>query len=112
MKYFFLILSVLILFVITSVSAEETEVVERVIVAKDGHFSPEIIEVPANKKIRLIFKNEGPGPEEFESGQLGFESVMNAGVTRKVVVAPLKPGEYSFFGEFHMETAKGKIIAK
>ncbi|HNN87629.1 MAG TPA: cupredoxin domain-containing protein [Pseudomonadales bacterium] len=43
---------------------------------------------------------------------LGFEKVMNEGVTRKVIIQPLKPGEYAFFGEFHMDTANGKIIAR
>ncbi|MCC7516409.1 MAG: cupredoxin domain-containing protein [Pseudomonadales bacterium] len=92
--------------------AGDDEIVERTIVIKNGRFYPDVVEVPANTKIRLIVVNEGPGPEEFESVVLGIESVSNAGVTRKVIVQPLKPGEYPFFGEFHMDTAQGKIVAK
>lgn len=29
-----------------------------------------------------------------------------------VVIAPLKPGSYPFFGEFHPDTAQGRIVAK
>ena len=90
----------------------EDDIIERKISVSAGIFTPDIIEVPTGKKIRLFVSNEGPGPEEFESSALGIESVMNAGVTRRVIIAPLKPGEYPFIGEFHMETAKGKIVAK
>lgn len=112
MKYFLLFFSLIIIYASSGVYADEEEVVERKISVKAGIFTPEVIEVPAGKKIRLFVSNEGPGPEEFESSALGVESVMNAGVTRRVIIAPLKPGEYPFIGEFHMDTAKGKIIAK
>jgi hypothetical protein len=29
-----------------------------------------------------------------------------------LVFAPLKPGTYPYFGEFHPDTAKGRIIAR
>ncbi|MDO8990599.1 MAG: cupredoxin domain-containing protein [Sideroxyarcus sp.] len=80
--------------------------------AKDGRFYPETIEVPAGQKFRLTIKNEGPGPEEFESLELRKETVLAEGVTRTLVFAPMKPGTYKFFGEFHLDTAKGQIIAK
>ena len=80
--------------------------------AKNGHFYPETIEVPAGKKFRIAIKNEGPGPEEFESTELRKETVLAQGVTRTLVFAPLKPGTYKFFGEFHLETARGQIVVK
>lgn len=79
---------------------------------QNGKFSPETIEVPAGVRFKLLVSNLGPGPEEFESYDLKKESVIGAGVTRPVVFAPLKPGIYKFFGEFHPETAKGQIVAK
>lgn len=79
---------------------------------KDGRFFPEALEVPAGKKFRLMITNAGRGPEEFESIELHKETVLAAGVTRTLVFAPLKPGSYPFFGEFHPETAKGRIVAK
>ena len=80
--------------------------------AKDGRFVPEMIEVPAAKKFRLVVANEGPGPEEFESHELNREKVIPAGKTAEIIIGPLKPGTYSFFGEFHPKTAKWQIVAK
>lgn len=80
--------------------------------AKDGRFQPETIEVPAGKKFKLMIKNEGPGAEEFESLELKKEKVLAPGATSFLVFAPLKPGTYKFFGEFHPNTAKGQIVAK
>jgi hypothetical protein len=79
---------------------------------KNGHFDPEIINVPAHTRFKLMITNLGPGPEEFESKRLRKESVIAEGVTRSVVFAPLKAGEYSFFGEFHLATAKGVLVVK
>lgn len=80
--------------------------------AKNGHFSPETIEAPAGKKFRIVIKNEGSTPEEFESIELRKETVLAPGVTRTVVFAPMKPGTYQFFGDFHPDTAKGQLIVK
>ncbi len=79
---------------------------------KDGYFLPEIIEVPARTRFKIVITNLGPGPEEFESKTLRKESVIAEGVTRTIVFAPLKPGRYRFFGEFHAETAQGFIVVK
>lgn len=80
--------------------------------AKDGHFYPETVEAPAGKRFRLAIKNEGSTPEEFESIELRKETVLAPGVTRTVVFAPMKPGTYQFFGDFHPDTAKGRIIVR
>ena len=79
---------------------------------RDGHFIPATLEVPANIKFRLRIRNEGPGQEEFESSELNKEKVLAAGVSSFLIFQPLKSGSYSFFGEFHPETAKGRIVAK
>jgi hypothetical protein len=80
--------------------------------AKNGRFYPETIEAPSGKKFRIAIKNEGPGPEEFESLELRKETVLAPGVTRTLVFAPMKAGTYKFFGEFHPDTAKGQIVVK
>ena len=80
--------------------------------AKDGRFLPEKIEVPAGQKIRLTVKNEGPGPEEFESSKLNREKMIMPGKSADIFIGPLKPGVYDFYGEFHPQTARGQIIAK
>ena len=79
---------------------------------KNGQLFPEILEVPANTRFRLEVKNEGPGAAEFESLELKKELVLAPGVTRNLVFAPMKPGSYKFFDEFHPETGQGKIVAK
>jgi hypothetical protein len=79
---------------------------------KDGRVIPETIEVPAQTRFRLEVKNEGPGAAEFESLELKKELVLAPGVTRTAVFAPMKPGTYKFFDEFHPETGQGRIVAK
>ena len=75
-------------------------------------FEPVSLEVPAEKKIKLIVKNLDPTPEEFESYDLNREKIVAGKGEITVYVGPLKPGNYKFFGEFHQDTAQGKIVAK
>ena len=82
------------------------------LVARDGKWFPEVIEVPANTRFRLEITNQNAGPEEFESKELHKELVLAPGVTRVLVFAPMKPGTYPFFGEFHPQTACGRIVVK
>ncbi len=79
---------------------------------KNAYFEPEVIEVPSKTRFKIVITNLGPGPEEFESKKLRKETVLAEGVTRSIVFAPLKPGRYRFFGEFHPETAEGYIVVK
>lgn len=82
------------------------------ITIKDHKFSPEELVVPAGEKIRLTVVNQDPTPEEFESHDLGREKIINGNSKGIVFIGPLKPGTYGYFGEFNMDTAQGKIIAK
>jgi len=82
------------------------------LVTQDGRFHPDTVVVPAGVRFRLQVTNKGPGPEEFESRELRKEKVLAEGVTRTVVFAPLRPGSYPFFGEFHPDTARGRIVAR
>lgn len=79
---------------------------------KDHKFSPDILEVPANEKFKLIVENQDKTAEEFESADLQKEKIISGGKKITLIVKPLKAGEYSFFGEFHPKTAHGKLIAK
>jgi hypothetical protein len=83
-----------------------------VLTIKDHRFTPDVVEVPAGKKIKLLVRNEDPTPEEFESYELNREKVIPGGSQAVVIVGPLDPGTYEFFGEFNIETAQGKIVAK
>lgn len=82
------------------------------IVAKGGRLSPEMLEVPGGVKFKIVIRNEGPGPIEFESSDLKKEKVLSPGAQSFVVVAPLRPGEYRYFDEFHPETGRGRIVVK
>ena len=82
------------------------------LLAREGKWFPELIEVPANTRFRLEIANQNAGPEEFESKELHKELVLAPGVTRVLVFAPMKPGTYSFIGEFHPQTARGRIVVK
>ena len=75
-------------------------------------FTPERIEVPAGKKVKINVENKDNAAEEFESNELKIEKVIPAKGKGVVFVGPLKPGEYKFVGEFHEKTAKGVIVAK
>ena len=82
------------------------------VIAKDGRLFPAMLEVPAGIRFKIVIRNEGRDVIEFESRKLGREKVLTAGAQSFVVIAPLKPGEYDYFDEFHADTAKGRIVAK
>jgi len=82
------------------------------LVVKDHKFQPTEIEIPADKKIALIVKNEDPTPEEFESVELRREKVIPGGEQIIVYIGPLKPGRYEFFGDFNPATARGHIVVR
>ena len=52
--------------------------------------------------------------EELESPPINFIEInlRDQWDFGQVFVAPLKPGRYRFFGEFHPATAQGRIVAK
>lgn len=78
----------------------------------DGDLIPLVLEVPAKTKIRIEVKNIGTQPAEFESTQLRKEKVLAPGAKSVVVIAPLKPGSYEFFDDFHLDHPRGTILVK
>ena len=105
-----LLTAVTLLFAATLATAEDTPTFE--ITIKGHKFQPETLEVPANRKVKLIVKNQDPTPEEFESYELNREKVIPGNAQATIFIGPLDPGTYPFFGEFNQATAQGKIIAK
>ncbi|HLI10980.1 MAG TPA: cupredoxin domain-containing protein [Alphaproteobacteria bacterium] len=79
---------------------------------KDHKFVPDVLEVPAGRKVKLVVKNQDATPEEFDSDQLHREKVITGGKEGVIYIGPLDPGTYEFIGEYHAATAKGRIIAK
>ncbi|HKX07025.1 MAG TPA: cupredoxin domain-containing protein [Stellaceae bacterium] len=82
------------------------------LVIKDHKFTPTELQIPAGAKVRLVVRNDDATPEEFESTELHREKVVPPGQQIVVIVGPLEPGTYGFFGEFHKGSAQGKLIAK
>ena len=79
---------------------------------KDHKFSPSVIELPEGKKIIITVHNQDATIEEFESIELKREKIVLGNSEARILLAPLKPGEYKYFGDFHQDTAQGKIIVK
>jgi len=93
-----------------SASAQDLHTVT--VTMRDGRLHPDTLEVPALTRIKIVVRNEGPGPAEFESRALRVEKVLAPGATSFVVIAPQKPGVYDMFDEFHAQTGKGRIVVK
>lgn len=73
-------------------------------------FEPSSITIPENTKIKLVIINHDPSPEEFDSFDLNREKVIFAKSKAVLFIGPLPQGNYYFFGEYHPETAQGKIV--
>lgn len=79
---------------------------------KDHRFEPEKIEVPAEKKVKLVIVNTDNTPEEFDSDDLHREKLIPAGKEGVVFIGPLKPGTYKFAGEYNPASAHGIIVVQ
>lgn len=82
------------------------------VIAKGGAFEPSEIRAPAGRKLKIRIRNDGDEPIEFESASLRKEKVLGPGAASAVIIAPLDPGRYEFFDEFHPDTGRGFIIVE
>lgn len=82
------------------------------VIARDGKLFPARLEVPTGSRIKLVIKNEGKSPIEFENLAMRVEKVLAPGATSFVVLPKLRPGEYEFIDEFHLDTGKMRVVAK
>jgi len=105
-----LFVAAILLNVAIAVGAQELPTLRLII--KDGRFQPEVLKAPANTKFKLVLKNDGTAPEEFESEELRKEKVLAPGAESFLIFQPLKPGTYKFFGEFHPKTAQGRLFVE
>jgi plastocyanin len=83
-----------------------------VVIIKNHRFQPAELTVPAGTKIKLIIDNQDATPEEFESHELNREKIIAGNSKATILIGPLAPGRYPFFGEFNEATAQGVIIVK
>ncbi len=80
------------------------------LVIKNKQFEPAEIKAPAAQKLRILVHNQDSTPEEFESHSLKREKIIPGGAKATILVGPLKPGRYEFFGEFNPNSAKGALV--
>lgn len=93
------------------VAAAEPDAHSVTLTLKDHRFTPEQLEVPAGRKIRIELINLDPVMEEFDSEDLRVERDVTPRGKVSFLIGPLKPGRYDFIGEMHADTASGTIVA-
>jgi Cupredoxin-like domain len=92
--------------------AAAADMPEFALVIKDHVYQPSVLKVPADTKFRLRVTNEDATPEEFESTDFNRETVVLGKHSIIVYVGPLHAGTYGFFGDFHRDTAQGRLIVE
>ena len=79
---------------------------------RDGVITPSRLEVPAKTRFKIIVKNAGQMPAEFESTELRKEVAVPPGGEAPLIVRTLDPGEYKFFDDFQPGAPPALLIAK
>jgi hypothetical protein len=85
---------------------------EYTLVIKNHVYQPSELHVPAGAKFKIIVRNEDATAEEFESTDFGREKIVPPNSSITVFVGPLRAGSYGFFGDFHQDTAQGRLIVE
>jgi plastocyanin len=80
------------------------------LVLKDHAFSPAEVHVAPGERFRIEVANQDATPAEFESADLRVEKIVVPGGRIGVMAGPLKPGTYTFFDDYHPDTARGTVI--
>ena len=104
-----LMIAVTLLVAAPALAADPVEVT---LTIEKNRFAPEEIRVKAGAPFVLVITNRDGGPEEFESKDLRIEKVIPAGKTVRLRMPSLKAGSYAFIGEYHEQTAKGRIVVE
>lgn len=107
-----LLLTIALIMLTIAGTAVASDLPEYTLVVKNHVYQPSEIKVPAGTKFKLIVRNEDATPEEFESTDFNREKIVLPNSTITVFVGPLRAGNYGFFGDFHQDTAKGRLIAE
>lgn len=92
--------------------AHADDLLSYTITLRNGRISPAALEVPAGKRIKLVLRNEGPGPSEFENLDMHIEKILAPGAQSFVVLASMRAGTYRFIDEFHPDAGGLNLIVK
>ena len=82
------------------------------LVIKNHVYQPSELKIPAGTKVKLHITNEDATAEEFESTDFNRESLVLPNRSIVVFIGPLRAGTYGFFGDFHRDTAQGRLIVE
>ena len=93
-------------------AAAAADMPEFSLVIRNHAYQPSELHVPADTKFRIRVSNEDSTPEEFESTDFSRESVVLPKRSIILYVGPLHAGTYGFFGDFHRDTAQGRLIVE
>ncbi len=93
-------------------TAAATDIPEYTLVLKNHVYAPSELRVPADTKFRIVVNNQDASPEEFESTDFNRETIVLPNRSITVYVGPLHAGTYGFFGDFHQDTAQGRLIVE
>jgi len=77
---------------------------------KDHRFVPAEQTIQAGQFTKLIVHNADPTAEEFESADLSREKLVPPGGEIILTLGRLPPGTYQFFGDYHPDSAQGKLV--
>ena len=105
---FFIVLGLML----ASVAATAGDLQEYKLVIQNHVYQPSELKVPADTKFKLVIENRDASPEEFESTEFNREKIVLPNSSTSIFVGPLKRGSYKFFGDFHQDTAQGRLIAE
>lgn len=93
-------------------TAVAADVPEFSLVIRNHLYEPSELKVPADIKFKLHVTNEDATPEEFESTDFSRETVVLPKHSVVIYIGPLRAGTYVFFGDFHRDTAQGRLLVQ
>lgn len=91
-------------------TAHAAEVPTYSVIMQGGAFSPARINVPIDRTIHLIIRNEERARVEVDSATLGVSEKIGAGRLRNVYVGPLDAGSYEIVNDVAPD-AKVTLVA-
>ena len=79
---------------------------------KNHIFTPATFAIPQGMKVRINLTNLDGATEEFDSHDLNIEQLVTPHGRTSFLIGPLRPGTYTFMGEFHPGTAQGNVVVR
>lgn len=111
-RYFMFCLMGVLLFTGSVQAAQRGERITFSVVLTDKGFQPDVLNVPAGKRIKIELTNQTDKVAELESFDMKFEKIASPGAKVSVFTGPLRAGNYSFFDDYSVNGVKGTLIAQ